>query len=146
MAGRLTVWGASQLLTTYFGRTTTPPPTFYLALIRDIAPNPYVSGSELDEPDNADYARVGIDNTLAQWSNNSAPHEIINANGASFTTATTTWGKLNYWALCNAPTAGFNMLVGNLETSILIETGDRVVFSASDLSLALGPFYLYEAE
>jgi hypothetical protein len=29
MSGRITVWGASALLTTYFAKTSDPPPSFY---------------------------------------------------------------------------------------------------------------------
>jgi hypothetical protein len=146
MPGRLTVWGASQLLTTYFSRTTTPPPIFYLALIREIAPNPYLSGSELDEPDTDDYARVAIDNTLANWSNSSSPQEIANTSSVQFVTATTDWGMIRYWALCNSVVDGYNFLVGDLETPISVAAGDQPVFSPSDLSMALGPFYLYQGE
>ena len=34
MSGRLTVWGASEMLTTFFTRTTEPPASFWLALVR----------------------------------------------------------------------------------------------------------------
>ena len=54
MAGRLTIWGAGELLTTFFGNLDAakdPPSAFYLALVRLIAPTPYMSGAELDEPD-----------------------------------------------------------------------------------------------
>ena len=146
MAGRLTMWGASQLLTTYFGKTTEPPPVLYLALIKDIAPNPYLDGSELDEPANVDYARVPMENNLANWSNNSAPQEVYNLKSVAFVTAVSTWGRINYWALCNADVDGENLIVGDLETPVMIEAGDQVVFSPSDLSVALGPFFLFEAE
>ena len=51
MAGRLTIWGAGELLTTYFANAPAEAPGFFwLALIREIAPTPYISGAELDEP------------------------------------------------------------------------------------------------
>lgn len=146
MPGRLTVWGASQLLTTYFSQTTTPPPSLYLALVKDVAPTPYISGSELDEPDNEDYARVAIESSLAYWFNDSTPQEIYNAQAAAFTTAVTRWGKISYWALCNAQLGGYNMLVGDLVNPVIVEIGDQPVFSPSDLSITLGPLYLSEAE
>lgn len=146
MAGRLTVWGASQLLTTYFSQRTEPPPDLYVALIKTIAPTPFLDGSELDEPENVDYARVAIPNNVANWYNDSQPQEIYNANDVPFITATSTWGMVRYWALCNAPVDGYNLLVGDLETPVMVEAGDQVVLGAADLSVTLGPFYLYEAE
>ena len=44
MSGRLTVWGASQLLTAYFAGTAEPPPSFWLALVRTTPPTPYMYG------------------------------------------------------------------------------------------------------
>lgn len=146
MSGRLTVWGASQLLTSYFTRASEPPPTFYLALIREIAPDPYLSGSELDEPDVADYARVAIENDLGHWSNASLPQDIANAVTAEFIPAVTDWGRIGYWALCNAQVDGYNFLIGELEEPILVNAGDQVVFAEGDLSVSLGPFFLVEEE
>lgn len=144
MAGRITVWGAGQLLTSYFSRTTTPPPIFYLALVRSIPPSPYMSGSELDEPDNSDYARVAIENDLANWSNSSQPQEIFNVRPTQFISATSDWGIIRYWALCNAQTDGFNLVVGNLENPIQIAAGDQPILAEGDLSVSLGPFFMAE--
>ena len=146
MPGRLTVWGASQLLTGYFTRGTEPPPSFYLALVREIAPNPYINGSELDEPDNDDYQRIEIPNTLEYWANDSQPHEVYNVLPQQFITAITAWGKIGYWALCNAPVDGYNLIVGDLENPILVEAGDQVAFEEGDLSVSLGPFFLVEED
>lgn len=146
MPGRLTVWGAQQLLTSYFTKGTTPPPDFYLALIREIAPTPYLDGSELDEPDNDDYARIPIPNTLAHWYNDSQPQEIYNALPQQFITASSDWGKINYWALCNAVVEGYPFIIGELETPVLIGIGDQVVFESGDLSVSLGPFFMAEDE
>ena len=144
MSGRLTVWGANQLLTSYFTISTTPPPNFYLALIKEIAPTPYMVGSELDEPDNAEYTRVMIENDAVHWANDSQPQEIYNSLQVDFMTAITDWGTIRYWALCNAEVDGFNFLVGNLEDPVLIMTGDQLSFAEGDLSVALGPFFLTE--
>jgi len=145
MAGRLTIWGAGQLLTGFFGNTAEPPPVFYLALIRNVPPTPYLSGTELDEPDptdNPDYARVAIPNNFDNWANDSQPQEIYNTQVASFITATTEWGMINYWALCNAIEAGFCLIVGALEEPTFITIGDQAVFEEGDLSVSLGPFFL----
>lgn len=144
MSGRLTVWGASQLLTTYFTQGTTPPPSFWLALVRTTPPDPYMSGSELDEPDSDDYSRIEIPNDLANWTNDSQPQEIYNVLPAQYVTATADWGQIGFWALCNAQVDGYNFLVGDLENPLLVSTGDQVEISEGDLSVSLGPFYLAE--
>jgi hypothetical protein len=144
MSGRLTVWGASQLLTTYFTMATTPPPSFWLALVRTTPPDPYMSGSELDEPDSDDYSRIEIPNDLANWANDSQPQEIYNVLSAQYVTATADWGQIGYWALCNAPVDGYNFIVGYLDNPLLVSTGDQVEISEGDLSVSLGPFFLAE--
>jgi hypothetical protein len=144
MSGRLTVWGAQQLLTTYFTMGTTPPPSFWLALVRTTPPDPYMSGSELDEPDSDDYSRIEIPNDLANWANDSQPQEIYNMLPAQYVTATADWGQIGFWALCNAQVDGYNFLVGDLENPLLVSTGDQVEISEGDLSVSLGPFYLAE--
>jgi hypothetical protein len=146
MAGRLTLWGASQLLTTYFTRNAEPPAYFYLALVKDIAPTPYMDGSELSEPDATDYARIEIPNDLVNWTNDSVPQEIANSLDAQFITAVSDWGEIGYWALCNAQVDGYNLIVGDLENPVLIEAGDQVVIPEGDLSVSLGPFFLTEEE
>ena len=144
MAGRLTVWGAQQLLTAYFAATTEPPPSFYLALIRVNPPTPYMDGTELDEPDSPDYARIEIPNDGLNWANDSQPQEVYNLLPTQFITATSDWGQIGYWALCNAVVDGFNFIVGELESPILITAGDQAVIAEGDLSVSLGPFFLAE--
>lgn len=146
MAGRLTVWGASQLLTAYFVGSAELPPSFWLALVRATPPTPYLDGSELDEPDNDDYARIEIPNDTLNWANDSQPQEIYNLLPAQFVTATSDWGQIGYWALCNAAVDGYNLIVGDLENPVLVSTGDQVVMSEGDLSVSLGPFFLQEED
>jgi len=149
MSGRLTVWGAEQLLTAYFVGSAELPPSFWLALVRATPPTPYMDGTELDEPDVVDfpdYARIEIPNDGLNWANDSTPQEIYNVLPAQFITAVTDWGQISYWALCNAPVDGFNLLVGDLETPILIQAGDQAVISEGDLSVSLGPFFLVEED
>lgn len=149
MAGRLTIWGAGELLTTFFGNATSPkdpPGSFYLALVRQIAPTPYMSGAELDEPDTSDYNRVEIANDGLNWANASSPQTVSNLLDVSFVLAASDWGECRFWALCNAPTGGFNYLVGDLETPILVAAGDTVAVSDGDLGVSLGPFFMADDE
>lgn len=105
-----------------------------------------MSGSELDEPDAPEYLRLEIENDLAHWANDSVPQEIYNIGPHQFTTAVVDWGRVGYWALCNAPVDGYNFVVGSLDAPIVVQAGDQVVFEEGDLSFSLGPFYLAEAE
>jgi hypothetical protein len=149
MAGRLTIWGAGEVLTAFFGNSEggrPAPGSFYLALVRTIAPTPYMSGAEIDEPAAADYARVQIENDTFNWANASAPQQISNLLTASFATAITDWGECRYWALCNAPVDGFNYLVGELETPLLVQTGDTIQVAEGDLGVSLGPFFSADEE
>jgi hypothetical protein len=149
MAGRLTIYGAGELLTTFFGNDLSakdPPGSFYLALVRLIAPTPYMSGAELDEPDASDYNRVEVPNDGYNWANLSSPQEVANQLDVSFVQAASDWGECRYWALCNAPTGGFNYLVGDLEAPILVTAGDTVMVADGDLGVSLGPFFMADAE
>ena len=146
MSGRLTVWGAAEMLTCFFNRTGDPPTSFWLALIRQVPPTPYMSGLEIDEPDNDDYARVEILNDSNEWTNASQPQVMSNELPVQFMTASSDWGLSGYWALCNADSGGFCYFVGDLESPLLVETGDQVVISEDDLSVALGPFFMAEEQ
>jgi hypothetical protein len=105
-----------------------------------------MSGAEIDEPAAADYARVQIENDTFNWANASAPQQISNLLTASFATAITDWGECRYWALCNAPVDGFNYLVGELETPLLVQTGDTIQVAEGDLGVSLGPFFSADEE
>lgn len=146
MSGRITMWGASELLMCFFARTSEPPPSFWLAAIKDVAPTPYVSGLELDEPTNDDYGRVEIPNELAYWMNDSQPQEVANVIAAQFITALSDWGEIRYWALTNAQVGGDCYFVGDLLNPVMIATGDQLVMQEGDLSVSLGPFFLTEEE
>lgn len=144
MAGRLTLWGAGELLSAFWGRVAEPPANFYLALIRDVAPTSYVSGGEIDEPPTGDYARAVIENTTVWWSNESQPQVMLTDEDVLFTEATEDWGVVRYWALCNADAEGFVYAVGELDAPYNVEAGDVVVVGAGDLAIALGPFFTEE--
>lgn len=144
MAGRLTQWGAGELILSYFSRTSEPPASFWLALVKETAPTLYISGAELDEPENTDYARVEIPNDYLNWSNESQPQVVVNDSDVLYVAATSDWGVLKYWALTNASVDGFNYFVGELEEPMNVLTGDTPMLGAGDLSVSLGPFFLVE--
>lgn len=144
MAGRITLWGADQLLTSFFSRKTEVPSGFYLALIKDIAPTPFISGSELDEPEGGSYVRTLIPNTTDQFSNIGQPQVINLETNVQFLPATDLWGMIRYWALCNAQVEGYVYFIGKLVAPMKVDNGDIAFVSAGDLSIALGPFFTAE--
>ena len=141
MAGQLTLWGAGEILNSFFGGGATPPNNFSLALIKDVPPTPYVSGNELDEPTAGGYSRAVVPNDVVTWSNAGALNVTALANNIGFVEATADWGTIRYWALCNALTGGNPYFVGQMESPERIVTGDIPVVSANDLSVELGPFF-----
>lgn len=146
MAGRLTLWGAGQLLHSYLGRTAEPPPAFYLALVQELAPSPYVSGAELDEPDpSLGYARALLNNDANTFvSDETTLHVVSNELEIPFITATGDWGRVAYWALCNAELEGYVFAAGEMENEQIIYAGDQVVIDPDELSIELGPFFTDE--
>jgi len=142
--GRITLWGAGEILNVFFSQTADPPPVIYLALIKDVAPTPYVSGAELDEPTAAEYARVGITSNHLNWTNEGAIQIMVCEADLSFATAQEDWGTIRYWALCNAEVDGFVYFVGNFDDPEIVNDGDTVIVSGGDLTVSLGPFFSEE--
>lgn len=140
MAGRITLWGASELLTNFFQHGLTLPENFWLALTLGAAPNAYVSGAELDEPLAGNYVRLQIPATTLYWDNNGAPQTITMNKDLSFATATADWGTVRFWALCSSNVGGYVYAFGDLIPMPVTE-GMTVQVAADDLSVSLGPFY-----
>ena len=103
-----------------------------------------MSGLEIDEPTVDDYARIEIPNDVDDWSNLSQPQVMSSILPVTFNTASSDWGPIGYWALCNLDAGGMCYFVGDLESPLLVETGDQVVMAEEDLSVSLGPFFLAE--
>lgn len=144
MAGRITLWGADQLLTSYFSKKAEVPPSFHLALIKDVAPTPFISGAELDEPIGGSYVRTLIPNDTDHFSNIGQPQVINLEANVQFLPATDLWGMIRYWALCNSEVDGFVYFIGKLVAPMRVDNGDIAFVPAGDLSVALGPFFTAE--
>lgn len=143
MAGKLTLWGAGEVLRTYFSKSSEPPASIWVALIRTISPTAYSAGMDLDEPSlESGYTRVEIPNGPASWlSNEGQQHVVANDQDVSFIAATEEWGWIYYWALCNQEQEGQVIAVGKVESDLFISVGDVVHLAAGDLTVELGPFY-----
>lgn len=144
MSGRITLWGAGQLMSAYFGKGAPIPDTFYLAAMKTTPPSPYVSGSELDEPTGGGYQRLAIPNNGIYWTNTGQIQVALLNTDVTFAAATASWGELRYWALCNASVEGFAYFVGTLETPVTINVTDSLQVGAGDLGVSVGPFFAAE--
>lgn len=143
MAGFPTVRGAGEILRCFFGQSTTPPAAFYLALIREIPPNAFISGDELDEPVAADYARAEISNDTVNWNApfmNSQLQVVSNQLDIEFGEAEEDWGSIGYWALTNAATGGYVYFYGQLESYQNIQEGDQAVVASDELVIEFSGF------
>ena len=109
-----------------------------------MAPTPFVSGAELDEPIGGSYGRVLIPNDTDHFSNIGQPQVVNLENNAQFLPATDLWGMIRYWALCNAEVDGYVYFIGKLVAPMRVDNGDIAFVPAGDLSIALGPFFTAE--
>lgn len=142
MSGRITIWGAGQMLTMFFSNVVEHPDNFYLALVRSVPPTQYVSASELDEPPaDSGYSRAVIPNSGYCWHNASQPYVVTNTETVTFTTPTNDWGPLRYWALCNSDVEGYIYIVGELEEPMTVLMGDTVILPEGSVTINLGPFF-----
>jgi hypothetical protein len=111
-------YGSSYFLSLLFGRVTTPPANYYIALCQDI-PDNNDDGADLSEPSiTANYARVAVPNDTAHWVS-SGYDEVINAATIVWPIvgADTDWGRLTAFALCDVATVGSgNVLIFGLLT------------------------------
>jgi hypothetical protein len=131
-------------MSSFFSRKAVVPEQFHLAAIRSIAPTPYVSGAELDEPEGLGYQRLVLPNNTDFWSNaGQIQVSLLNSN-AAYAPATGDWGTLRHWALCNAAVDGYVYFTGSLESPVTILNGDTLMVGAGDLSVTVGPFFTSE--
>jgi hypothetical protein len=138
--GAPSLWGASELLGSFFGGLATPPASYFFALIRDTAPNPFLSGGELDEPPvEAGYVRLEVLNNSSAWTRDQ--DFVTNIQVFNFAAATLDWGMINYWAMCNAPVGGEVYIYGEFIEPQSVVAGDFAVIDVGSLSISLGPIF-----
>lgn len=135
-----TLWGAHQLATMLFSRQASPPQEFYLALIAETEPDPFITGVELDEPFEGGYQRLLLPNDTTIWGSN-LDSIITNMVELRFAAATEDWGTVNFWALCSAPTAGFVYLFGEFVDPLYVSINDEVVIDPGLVQLEFSDIY-----
>lgn len=129
----LTVWGAAEFTRMMFGKRSALPDAYYLALCLDGSPNIHITGSDLIEPaTTAGYARLQLNNTGAVWGHDGQT-SAYNVAKLSYPNATTGWGRIWWWALCNSAVAGQIYAYGLFTEPLAVIAGDNAVIPAGAL-------------
>ena len=112
----------------------TPPTTIYVAL-STAAYSASASGSGLTEPGSGTgYARASVPNTADSWP---AATSAGKSNGTtiSFGAASSAWGEIRSFYLCDAATGGNVLYGGDLTSPRTIESGDIATFAVGTLTV-----------
>lgn len=109
------------------GATTWSPATWFLGLSTT---TPNDDGTGFAEPSGGAYARVSITNNTTNFPAASTTAGVTTkSNGAKFTfpNPTGTWGQVTWWGMFTASSGGTPEYTGQLDTSILIRSGNTPV-------------------
>lgn len=137
----LSLFGANEFANILFGKRQVVPDNWYLALILNNVPNAFSDGTELDEPPGGvGYGRLVVPNDPTIWTTDGY-YLTTNVVDLTFSAATADWGRINYWALCNAPEDGFVYFTGRFPQADTVLSGDQVNIPAGSLQIVLGPIY-----
>lgn len=139
MSGAISLYGAGQFLSAMFGQSATPPQDYYVALIGDTPPSPYLNGEELDEPTAASYARAVVPNLASVWELDG--NVMVNVAEVAFAPAVEDWGRVSFWALTDAAVGGQIYAVGDLDVPVTVLAGDEVVMPVQAFAFELGTFF-----
>jgi hypothetical protein len=132
MSGFITASGENYLLSL----VTTPGtvrPTYFFALGMTKPPTRHMSGAEMDEPNVISYARASFVNASGNWTERVSA--ISNTIAVVFPVATSPWGVIRFWGLCDAAVGGQLLWAGTLATPITVNTADQVVLAPGQVTL-----------
>jgi len=130
MVGFSDYW-ENEILDHLFDKGVYTPPTIYVALS---TADPGDGGAGISEPVGGSYARVETSN--ADWTDASGG-AVSNADTIEFAQATSTWGTISHFALCDTATGGHLLACGPLANAKTVTAGDTVRFPAGDLAVTL---------
>jgi len=131
----ITNYGASMIVKSVIGKSVSSPATLYIALMTAGA-NTTSTGVSLNEPTGGSYARIGVSNASTEWTFDGY-NLMYNTNDVTFATATGYWGRIGYWAVCDAATAGNVIAFGTLNPVANIVSGDRTKLLAGSISFSV---------
>lgn len=130
----ITNYGAALAARSFLGKSLTIPATLYVA-VATASPNSTSTGLSLAEPTGGSYARVSVTNNSTNFTFDGY-NAVYNASDIIFPVATGFWGRLGYWALTDAATAGNVLAYGTLNPVATVVAGDRLTMVANSLSIA----------
>lgn len=107
--------------------------SYYLALIPELEPGFSSTGETIVEPTAGDYARAEIVNESSAWSVNN--QSLTNTYEVQFLTATSPWGTIRYWAICDEPVGGRVFFVGEMTDLVYVDTGGTVIMDPGTITL-----------
>lgn len=131
----ITNYGSQLVAQALIGKAVTIPATLYVAIMTAGA-NATATGISLNEPSGGSYARVSIANDSLHWTFDGY-NLMYNTADLVYPTATGYWGRIGYWALCDALTAGNVIAHGSLNPVVSIVAGDRPKILAGSLSFSV---------
>lgn len=139
MAGSKSDYLEKVVLDTFIGgQAYSAPANLYIALYTTgtVAETATGTTSGATEVSGGSYARASVANDLTQWpAASGTPTLKSNANTISFTTATTDWGTITQWAICDAATDGNVLYYGTFDVAKTILTGDTATLPAGALKI-----------
>jgi len=92
-----------------------------------------MTGTTITEPSGGGYARV----ICQTWDACAGAGATENSQAITFPQATTSWGKITDFAICDAATVGNMLAYGALTVSKSVQTGDTPKFDTGDLDITL---------
>lgn len=142
MAGSKSDYLEAAILNYVLGGTSfTPPANIYIALSTS-AYNDAATGSSMNEVSGGGtgYARCAKANDGTTWSNAVGGASTTKTNNIQFpfSAATSSWGTVQSFYICDAASGG-NVLYGaDLTTARTIASGDTASFAASSITITEG--------
>ena len=131
----ITNYGSRLVVQAVIGQALTTPDTLYIALTT-ASPNATSTGVSLAEPAGGSYARAAILNDAAHWTFDGY-NLVYNTNDITFPTATGSWGRIGYWAICDALTNGNVLAYGTMNPVYSIVSGDTTKVLAGSCSFSV---------
>jgi hypothetical protein len=131
----LTSYGRQYMVESVFGKTKAVASVYYIAALK-APPNSSSTGSNIVEPNAADYMRLEIVNNSSNFFS-AGIGRVYNEQELRWDAAVSDWGWITHWALCDSLEGGRAILFNQLSKKVLIEAGDILVVEGAGLSIGV---------
>lgn len=136
MAISVSSYASDLILEVILGRASFPTTAYVALCITQVDPS--WSGTDLAfyEPDDPSYERqpINLDTGMEDVDEGAS----TNLDDLVWDTPTTEWGRIGYFALCTAATAGQVLFPGELSQSFNVSPGAEVRMQAGSIILGVG--------